>query len=795
MLSRILFQFQQYLMEKDNNNGENDETQDYSDVSAVSIFSKYASEFKDYVQENSLDETSIFDGEMLQGGLNAVFNKEIDLSVFDDVQFEDGYFVVPGDDTENNDNKNVFLDLLNSLAGNKEFKSAMDKNSDSDISSEEISDFFSELAGEGNKRISLDTTFDLSSVNQNQKSISCNLPSVRNLNVELSDTDISVINKLFGLDSDEKSLSQKQKQAENLIGSMIDDKSGLTSDKVKLLQNYISKLSALNLSADEIVQNIKSLDGNPEDVSTDDLKMLAAHLQDGTLPQTIEEALEAGIEPNSAQTQPTGGNGPKSPASSQKKVSNMSIDELKSELESAKAAYSDAISSVNAELAQRKSTAESNLETAKQESKSCEDSINSNKLKIVYNESLITSNNAEIENLQSQLSNLSSETEEGSEENAAVDSASIQSQINSLISANEKLQSEIDALNEENAELEQKKTEQDLLVSQYTQELSEIETEINSILTTNPEVAEAKAYLDEVQAVYDKRSAEKEAADKVEILDVTKNAKDLRNSDDLSNLPLTYELDGKTYYCPKFASYDTDGDGIDDFTMDSWEEFQRYALNAGICNVGAYGSMQCQNAAAWYMEFALGVSHISIVNEMKDETEDPEYGNKDTAGFMTTQIGEEEGKNQRYITQVKGNRDETYEVIVNELKNGRPCVVSVPGSSSHYILAMGLSEDGDILVMDSYNCSIQKLGYANSEAYAKGDKQHRNLANYNGAMIFSYGHTLRYGNRGDYMTKDEYWDTCGQDVEYRTYLSILHANDIDFVKRQYPELFEKYGNL
>ena len=40
---------------------------------------------------------------------------------------------------------------------------------------------------------------------------------------------------------------------------------------------------------------------------------------------------------------------------------------------------------------------------------------------------------------------------------------------------------------------------------------------------------------------------------------------------------LTYELDGKTYHCPKFAAYDTNGDGqlslSEVSTIESIDEF------------------------------------------------------------------------------------------------------------------------------------------------------------------------------------------------------------------------------
>jgi len=794
----MLLQFRQYLEE--NNVDFMDET-DYSDLSAVDIFTKYSDEFEDYLKEQQdKGNVSIFDKQNGGTDFDSLLQSELGLSMADLNDLQGGQLGSNGNNTNNTESE--YLEILSRLEGNEEFKSSVNLKDGSDIPSEAAQQLVPQ-----NNTGTIPNVDASQQVSKSNKSGKCNLNAINNLNVKLSDTDVNVINKLFGLNSNDTSSADKQSHAEQLFSSISGDKLGLTSDKVQVLQKYVSELSALKFSDDEIVQSIKNMDGDPGNLTAEDFKMLAEHIKNGTLPQTIEEGVEAGILPNSAQTDnQTPGHGPNAPASAKTKINNMSIEDLKAELDKAKTAFDEKLKEADSELAKEKSDNDEKLKVAQEQSADYDDQIKTNKMKIVHNQSLISNNNSTIAGLQSQLTqikdaseNASAEGEgaegaEASGEDYALQSQNIQSQIDALNEQNEQLQQEIDKLNEENRELETKKAEQDALVTQYTQEATRIEGEISTIATTNTEVAEAKAYIGEVQAMYDKRVAEKEKADKVDILDVNKNSKDLRNSDDLSNLPLTYELGGKTYHCPKFASYDTDGDGVDDFTMDSWEEFQRYALNAGICNVGAYGSMQCQNAAAWYMEFALGVADMSIIKEMKAESEDPNYGNKDTAGLMTTKIGDEPGKNQRFITQVKGSRDETYEVIVNELKNGRPCVVSVPGaSSSHYILAVGISDDGDILVMDSYNCTMEKLGFANSEAYKKGDRQHRNLANANGVMIFSNGHTLQYGKRGDYITQNEYWTTCDGDVDYRTYLAICRSKDQNFVQKRYPELFAKYG--
>ena len=792
----LLLQFQQYLINTKAGTVDKEQLEnEYSDLSIASIYTKYADEFEEFAKD--------YFGE-------DVFEK---------------------------------MDSPRDLLSNPDLLNG--------ISQETLDAYDEEIAiamgnGDVNKASNVQETGQvaqvqpvLPNVEQNKteesaqtpnKKGKCNVSSVNNLeDINLSETDTNVLNKLFGLDDENKNTQENQSKADELLSSLIDDNKGVTKDKVKILQDYISKLTDKKLSEDDIVKTIKMLDGKEDELSADDFKELARLVKDGKLDDFLNEA---GIQSNEAAANAaedpaaagaadagsTGGGGPNAPASAQASLDNMSVEDLEAELAKAKTDLDEALKSVNSELVERQTTAENNLKAAQDESARLDEQIGGNKLLIVGYQATIDANNTSISDLNSQLSTLEtsegvdglegveagSEMAEVAEEAADAQKETIESQkqsiseqIAKLEEENKKLEEQIKELEAENAELEAKKLEQDALVTQYTEELASIEQEISTIASTNETVGQAQQYLNDVQSMYDKRVSEKEAADKVEILDVNTNAKDLRNSEDMSNLPLTYELDGKTYHCPKFASYDTDGDGVKDFEINSWEEFQRYALNAGICNVGKYGSMQCQNASAWYMQFALGVADMSIIKEMKAESENSSYGNNDTAGMMTTQIGEEAGKNQRYLTKVKGNRDESYELIVNELKNGRPCVVSVPGgSSAHYVLAMGISDDGDILIMDSYNCAMKKLGYANSAAYAKGDKQHRNLASGNGVLVFSQGHTYLYGDNGDWLKNEQYWETCGSDVDYRNWLAICNSPNARKLLSEggrFEELGAKFG--
>ena len=644
----------------------------------------------------------------------------------------------------------------------------------------------------------IEMTFEEKGVDYTSSSkAQCNITSINKLeDINLTDIETNILNKLFGFEDKANATDEKQLEAETMLGSLIDDNQGITADKIKILQEYIGDLTKQNLSEDDIVKTIKMLDGNEDILSKEDFQELAKLIQNKGLQAFLEDA---GIESNesaeaASNDATSAGGGTNSPASAEKSLENMSLEELEAELNSAKQALNDAIKSADADLAQQKTTCEENLKNAQTESQKLTEEINTNTTKINTYQSEINSNTNTISNLQAQINNAkASENNEGN----PIDVTGLENQIAELNTRNQELAKEIEALEEKNKELETSKQEQEQLITQYTNELTQIETKISTLATSNEQVKQAQDKLNSVQAMYDKRKAEQAKADEVEILDVNTNAKDLRESEDLSNLPLTYELDGVTYHCPKFAAYDTDGNGTKDFQINSWEEFQRYALNAGICNVGKYGSMQCQNASAWYLQFALGVADLNIVNAMKEETQSSNATNDDTAGYMTTTIGEEPGKNQRYLMKVLGDRDQSYEIIVNELKNGRPCVVSVPGgSSAHYVLAMGISDNGYILIMDSYDCSMKKLGYANSQAYAKGDKQHRNLATRNGVLIFSNEHTYLYGDNGDHLKNEDYWETSEGDADYRNWLAIWNSPNAKSLLKpggRFSELGEKYG--
>ena len=109
--------------------------------------------------------------------------------------------------------------------------------------------------------------------------------------------------------------------------------------------------------------------------------------------------------------------------------------------------------------------------------------------------------------------------------------------------------------------------------------------------------------------------------------------------------------------------------------------------------------------------------------------------------------------NSRDFAQCKAkDRDAERAIIENELQNGRPCLVSVPYvGGTHWVTAIGLSDDGDILIWDSYDGSIKKLGCSSND---DKEKLHRNMATGNGVMVFCDGYSFQYAT----AKHIDYWE-------------------------------------
>lgn len=221
------------------------------------------------------------------------------------------------------------------------------------------------------------------------------------------------------------------------------------------------------------------------------------------------------------------------------------------------------------------------------------------------------------------------------------------------------------------------------------------------------------------------------------------------------NLPMTYELDGKIYHCVGFEGYDMDSDGEIDFKPNSWEEVQRYFVNGGVRNLGKFGNMQSHNYSEMLGQFVLGVAHQDFVQALYDETNKSGFGDKDLAGDMGRQS---EWNSRNFVKCSAKDRDAERAIIENELQNGRPCVIRVDGYS-HYVAAVGISEDGDILIWDSYEGAMEKLARSSND---DNNDSGRKLVKTDGVNVYCEGYSYQYST----AAVIDYWSYVGNSTEY-----------------------------
>lgn len=540
---------------------------------------------------------------------------------------------------------------------------------------------------------------------------------------ELTEESLNTLVKLFDADGDGVISKEDSKNAREKLSVLSGTKGELTAEDFNTFSRFANSVfeEDKNMTADSFIDLIKTFDGDNSNLTIDDFEKIKEYEGLGILPNpeetdsTPEANAPESTGNNEDNTNPinnsdssgsndsggSSGSGSFSPAIKEKDVSNMSIDELEAERETAKQAqenakskYMDAVKNVDDKLY----TQISDLKTK------------------------IDGKQKEIDAKQTAIDSLSKPTkEEYTKKNDNDEEEFDENAYNKALDEYEK----------EKAKLETEKAALEGELEQMNSKMQEYEKEVDKLAETNTELKALKdeydkssEYLKTVEATLTKRKADKEKRE---------------NGD---KLPLTYTLDGKEYHCVGIAGIDTDGDGKDDVEFDSFEKFQRYMAQGGVANIGKYGSMQCFNYSQEYGEVIMGVADPRFTKALVDEAEG-RTGDTDTAGQYATQAE----YNKRNFAQVKSaNRDEEYEVISNELDNGRPCVVSVPyPGGSHYVLAIGKSEDGDILIMDSYNCSIERLGYSRS---SDTKKEHRNMATGNGVWIYMDGYSFSYSDKG-----------------------------------------------
>ena len=464
-----------------------------------------------------------------------------------------------------------------------------------------------------------------------------------------------------------------------------------------------------------------------------------------------------------------------SPASTEKNISNMSIKDLESEFETAKSAtteaenaYMEEIEKVDSDLAKKINEVDSKIETKESELENAKTSLDEHKSGLENDKSSLSAATSSISDIDGNISKLKSKLS-----NPDVDKSSINSQITSLENEKNKIQNEtIPALEEsiKAHEEEINKLENETIpaveeeLTKLNEELSIYAQELNALMPANPDLKakmdafnEAVEYESDVEEVLQKRRADQIKEGESVKLDKKDAPKDYSNLSSFcyDNLPMRYTLDGKEYYCVGFEGYDLDGDGETDFKPNSWEEVQRYFKNGGVRNLGKFGSMQCHNYSEMLGQFVLGEADKEFVQALYDETNVEGYGDKDMAGKMGT---DKQWNPRRFAKCAAKDRDEERAIIENELQNGRPCVIRVDGYS-HYVAAVGISEDGDILIWDSYEGAMEKLGRSSNDD--KNDSG-RQLVKTDGVNVYCDGYSYQYST----AKAIDYWSYVGNSPEY-----------------------------
>ena len=780
----IIRGFVQYLEEK--NKTIVDETKKFDTNSKYAI-SNYIEEFQKYLEENHEEEYVELDFD------------DFDISDLKNIDFKDNKFIANADESnedstmqssslengssENTSSAEIFADILNNLLQDDNFLNTIDINLDGEISDDEYNNLIQEIAKEGevinaesllqfavNSIDSAQTIeeffsnqdyidiFDLDGdsvlseeeINETKMFLSSLTGSTNGLRSE----DIDLFKQIFS--ADDGTIDENKKQAfKTFLSSFSLNDSLNEKSPLSALAEYINKLyQDPNFTQEDLLEFLMGLDGNSDSLTAEDISKLSEYIAGDIMPNSVMEFGGAGdISGTQSSSGGSSGKTPFSPAMKDKNIENMSIDELKDELtnanSSAKTALVDlenTLKAKNEQLANNLSETTSNIEKTEADIAELETAISDNEAELAQAESDLGELSSQISSLTSKLSSCEDESQK----------AEIKRQIESLKEQKAKLENEtIPSLNEQ---IEQDKEELEELndtLDEYNKKFDEIQQEIAMLAQTDEEIKakqeaynEALEYIDAVSKKLETRERDFEKAQNADVPEIDERSIDYRdNLDyDFTNLPLSYTLDGKEYNCVGFPEYEINGET---FQINSWEEAQRYLANGGVANIGKYGSMQCHNYSNVAGDLVTGTIDSRLLEAMYNETNDPSYGDVDMAGKM----GSQHEYNSRDFAQCSAkDRDAERAIIENELQNGRPCLVSVPYTGgTHWVLAVGMSDDGDILIWDSYNGSMEKLGCSSN---SDNEKLHRNMATGNGVMVFCNNYSYQY-SKAKYI---DYWE-------------------------------------
>ena len=502
-----------------------------------------------------------------------------------------------------------------------------------------------------------------------------------------------------------------------------------------------------------------------------------AYEKGGGIQKSVQEAAQEGIEPNSVMEAngagsegagSSGGSGSGSGqaiANGEKLPENMSIEELEAALAESDNKIKESEDKYMKELEKADKELHDKIQQANEKIKTAEANIENANNQITQYRTRVGEIDGQISELQGQLdaANKANEADEGAEGVEAaeeIDTAAIQAQIDELQKEKEDIE------NNKIPELEQQITGYESEITAAQTEIAGYETQVAALGENHPDLKasydaynEAVKEKETIKQTLDRRKADQAKEEASDRPDKSEGSKDYIDKEgiDTTNLPMTYTLNGQEYHCVGFEGYDMDGDGTIDFKPNSWEEVQRYFKNGGVENLGKYGTMQCHNYSDLLGQFVLGDANMDFVKALYDETNNPNAQNEDRAGYM----GTKREWNPRQFAQCKApDRDAERAIIENELQNGRPVLVSIPTSSgAHWGVAVGISDSGDIMIWDSYNGAMKRLGRSSN---TDQNKEHRNLATGNGVMVFCEDYSYQYGTYA-YI---DYWEYIEQGPEY-----------------------------
>ena len=591
----------------------------------------------------------------------------------------------------------------------------------------------------------------------------------------LTQENLEAFIQFFDSDGDGVISEEDSAKAREMLSALTDDNE-LTAEDFEIFGKFAASIFEKDktMTPESFKNFIKGLDGNNEELTVDDFKKIREYQGLGITPTTQEDEVPStdtpapvvtddnpssdtnspeninGNSDGGANGTSSGGKSAFSPAIKEKDVSNLSIDELEKELSSAQQAEEDAknkymagVETADKELAEKIKNLQTDIDTKQKEIDESDSKITAQEQTVKAEEAAVKSADDKINGIESQLSSLKEpkksdfpETDEGVSQYSkqkdayTTTKAELEQKLKDAKEEKSAAEGKLKTAKEELENLKAQKTTLEQELETFNTTMTQYEAEADKLAVSNTELQslkeaydKSKEYVNTVQTTLDKRKAEREKKE---------------NGD---KLPLSYNLDGKEYHCVGIQGIDTNGDGKNDVEFDSFEQFQRYMAQGGVANIGQYGTMQCFNYSQQYGEVIMGVADSRFTSALVAETQG-QQGDSDTAGKMATQSE----YNKRNFAQVKSaNRDEEYEVIKNELQSGRPCVVSVPYQGGcHYALAIGMSDDGDVLIMDSYNCSIQRLGMSRS---SDTKSERRNLATGNGVWIYMPGYSFSYSDK------------------------------------------------